>query len=67
MIDYVRANRLKVEWILETHAHADHLSAAPYLKKHLGGRIGIGGRITQVQKVFKAVFHLEPEFRLDGS
>ncbi len=67
VIDYVRANRLKVEWILETHAHADHLSAAPYLKKHLGGRIGIGGRITQVQKVFKAVFHLEPEFRLDGS
>ncbi len=67
VIDYVRANDLKVEWILETHAHADHLSAAPYLKKHLGGRIGIGGRITQVQKVFKAVFHLEPEFRLDGS
>lgn len=67
VIDYVRANRLKVEWILETHAHADHLSAAPYLKKHLGGRIGIGGRITQVQKVFKTVFHLEPEFRLDGS
>ncbi len=67
VIDCVRANGLKVEWILETHAHADHLSAAPYLKQKLGGRIGIGGHITQVQKVFKAVFHLEPGFRLDGS
>jgi glyoxylase-like metal-dependent hydrolase (beta-lactamase superfamily II) len=67
VIAYVKANSLKVEWILETHAHADHLSAAPYLKKQLGGRIGIGGRITQVQKVFKAIFNLEPEFRLDGS
>lgn len=67
VVDYVRAHGLKVEWILETHAHADHLSAAPWLKKQLGGRIGIGGRITQVQKVFKAVFNLEPEFRLDGS
>mgnify|MGYP006199078889 CR=1 FL=1 len=67
VIDYVQANDLKVEWILETHAHADHLSAAPYLKKKLGGRIGIGGRITQVQQVFKAVFNLEPGFRVDGS
>ncbi len=67
VIDFVRAHGLKVEWILETHAHADHLSAAPWLKKQLGGRIGIGGRITQVQKVFKAIFNLEPEFRLDGS
>lgn len=67
VIAYVKANELKVEWILETHAHADHLSAAPYLKKQLGGRIGIGGRITQVQTVFKAIFNLEPEFRLDGS
>jgi glyoxylase-like metal-dependent hydrolase (beta-lactamase superfamily II) len=67
VVEYVREQRLQVEWILETHAHADHLSAAPYLKQVLGGRIGIGGRITDVQKVFKAVFHLEPEFRLDGS
>ena len=67
VIDYVQANDLKVEWILETHAHADHLSAAPYLKKKLGGKIGIGGRITQVQQVFKAVFNLEPGFRVDGS
>ena len=67
VIAYVQAHDLKVEWILETHAHADHLSAAPYLKKKLGGKIGIGGRITQVQQVFKAVFNLEPGFRVDGS
>ncbi|QHE86219.1 MBL fold metallo-hydrolase [Hydrogenophaga sp. BPS33] len=65
--DYVRANHLNVRWILETHAHADHLSAAPYLRAQLGGQIGIGGRITQVQKVFKGIFNLEPDFRQDGS
>lgn len=67
LIAFVREHRLKVEWILETHAHADHLSAAPYLRKHLGGRIAIGERIRAVQGVFKKVFNLEPEFRLDGS
>lgn len=67
VIDYVKANDLKVHWILETHAHADHLSAAPYLKQKLGGKIGIGDQITRVQKVFKDIFNLEPEFRLDGS
>jgi len=67
VIQYVKEHQLKVEWILETHAHADHVSAAPYLKKQLGGKIGIGHNITQVQKVFKGVFHLEPEFKLDGS
>ncbi len=67
VIDYVRANNLRVQWILETHAHADHLSAAPYLRSELGGRIAIGANITQVQKVFKGVFNLEPEFRQDGS
>jgi len=67
VIDYVMAQGLKVQWILETHAHADHLSAAPYLKKKLGGRIGIGDQITRVQKVFKGIFNLEPEFRMDGS
>ncbi len=67
VIEYVKAQGLTVEWILETHAHADHLSAAPYLKRQLGGRIGIGGRITQVQQVFKGLFHLEPEFHPDGS
>ena len=67
VIDYVKNHQLKVQWILETHAHADHLSAAPYLKKHLGGKTAIGQKITQVQKVFKGIFNLEPEFKLDGS
>ena len=67
VIDYVMAQDLKLQWILETHAHADHLSAAPYLKQKLGGKIGIGDQITRVQKVFKDIFNLEPEFRLDGS
>ncbi|MBU1360150.1 MAG: MBL fold metallo-hydrolase [Gammaproteobacteria bacterium] len=67
VIDYVRAHDLKVKWILETHAHADHLSAAPYLRTQLGGQIGIGGHITRVQKVFKGVFNLEPGFKQDGS
>ncbi|MBM3369455.1 MAG: MBL fold metallo-hydrolase [Betaproteobacteria bacterium] len=67
VIDYVMAQGLRVQWILETHAHADHLSAAPYLKQKLGGRIGIGDQITRVQKDFKGIFNLEPEFRMDGS
>lgn len=67
VIEYVRANALQVEWILETHAHADHLSAAPYLRQTLGGKIGIGSQITNVQKMFKGIFNLEPEFQTDGS
>lgn len=64
---FVTEQRLQVEWLLETHAHADHLSAAPLLRQRLGGRIAIGVGIRRVQKVFKAVFNLEPGFRLDGS
>ena len=67
VIEYVRANALQVEWILETHAHADHLSAAPYLRHTLGGNIGIGEQITNLQKMFKGIFNLEPEFQTDGS
>ena len=67
VIAYVKAHDLQLQWILETHAHADHLSAAPYLQQHLGGRIAIGARITGVQKVFKGLFNLEPEFAVDGS
>jgi len=67
VVDYVQSHDLTLQWILETHAHADHLSAAPYLKQKLGGKIGIGDQITRVQKVFKGIFNLEPEFRLDGS
>lgn len=67
VITYVRAHQLQVEWILETHAHADHLSAAPYLKAELGGKIAIGESIRVVQKVFKALFNLESTFNTDGS
>jgi glyoxylase-like metal-dependent hydrolase (beta-lactamase superfamily II) len=67
VIAYVHANQLRTQWLLETHAHADHLSAAPYLKKSLGGKIAIGQAIRTVQGVFKKIFNLEPEFQLDGS
>ena len=67
VIDFVRRKQLKVQWILETHAHADHLSAAPYLKQRLGGQTGIGSRIAAVQNAFKGVFNMECGFRQDGS
>ncbi len=67
IIAYVKANGLKVEWILETHVHADHLSGAPYLKKQLGGKIAIGSNITVVQNTFGEIFNAEAEFRRDGS
>ncbi len=67
LIDFIREKDLKVEWLLETHAHADHLSAAHYLRKKVGGKIAIGAAIADVQNVFKGVFNLEPEFRPDGS
>ena len=66
LVAFVREHRLTVQWILETHAHADHLSAAPYLQRTLGGQIAIGDRITGVQKVFKGIFNLEASFRADG-
>ena len=66
IIAYVKENGLTVDWILETHVHADHLSGAPYLKEHLGGRIGIGSHINDVQSVFKTVFNAEPSFSTDG-
>ncbi len=64
---YVQEKRLQVEWILETHAHADHVSSAHYLQGRLGGKLGIGDHITQVQSTFARIFNLEPEFRADGS
>ncbi len=66
IIAHVKENGLTVEWVLETHVHADHLSGAPYLKEHLGGRIGIGSHINDVQSVFKTVFNAEPSFSTDG-
>lgn len=67
IVAYVKARGLSVQWILETHAHADHLSAAPYLKKRLGGQIGIGEHIREVQAVFGKIFNEGTEFALDGS
>jgi glyoxylase-like metal-dependent hydrolase (beta-lactamase superfamily II) len=67
VIAFVREHRLQVQWLLETHAHADHLSAAPYLRRQLGGKIAIGQSISKVQGVFKHLFNLEPEFQVDGS
>ncbi|UUC91653.1 MULTISPECIES: MBL fold metallo-hydrolase [Comamonas] len=66
VVDFVRAQKLTVQWILETHAHADHLTAAHYLREVLGGQIAIGAEITQVQKVFNGIFHLEAGFHADG-
>jgi len=67
VIAFVREKKLTVDWILETHAHADHLTAAPYLKQHLGGKTAIGDHINTVQQVFKGIFNLEPDFSTDGS
>jgi len=67
VLAYVREQRLTVDWHLETHAHADHLSAAPFLQKELGGRIAIGAQICAVQKTFGALFNAGPDFARDGS
>ncbi len=66
IVAHVRRQRLVVEWILETHAHADHLSAAPHIKSSLGGRIAIGEGICQVQRVFRDVLNLGSGFPVDG-
>lgn len=67
IVEHVRTRSLRVEWLIETHVHADHLSAAPYLQRQLGGRIGIGERIVQVQETFGKVFNEGTEFKRDGS
>ncbi len=67
VIDYVNSHNLKVTWLLETHAHADHLSAAPYLQAKLGGKIAIGADIVTVQNVFGKLFNAGTEFARDGS
>ena len=66
VIAFIKVNRLQLEWILETHAHADHLTAAPYIQEKLGGKIAIGDHITTVQSVFKGVFNLD-DIAVDGS
>ncbi|MBD0865306.1 MAG: MBL fold metallo-hydrolase [Rhodobacteraceae bacterium] len=67
IIAYIHDNDLSTEWILESHVHADHLSAAPYLQDHLGGKVGIGKNITVVQDRFGKVFNEGTEFQRDGS
>ena len=67
MIQHIKSNGLELEWILETHAHADHLSAAPYLKKELGGKIAIGEHIRKIQGVFGNIFNEDEDFLRDGS
>ena len=67
VIAFVHEHRLAVQWILETHAHADHLSGAALLKAALGGKLGIGKQIGTVQSAFKQLFNLEPELAIDGS
>jgi glyoxylase-like metal-dependent hydrolase (beta-lactamase superfamily II) len=66
VIAFIKEHRLHLEWILETHAHADHLTAAPYIQEKLGGKIAIGDHITTVQGVFKGVFNLD-DLAVDGS
>ncbi|MGP5563950.1 MBL fold metallo-hydrolase [Vreelandella alkaliphila] len=67
IIEFIRENRLEVTWILETHVHADHLSAAPYLHQTLGGKTGIGAHIVDVQEIFGKAFNAGTEFARDGS
>ncbi|WOX04596.1 MBL fold metallo-hydrolase [Microbulbifer pacificus] len=67
IIDYVRKNNLKLEWLIETHVHADHLTAAPYIQEKLGGKLGIGEHILTVQETFGSIFNEGSEFRRDGS
>ncbi len=67
IIAFIRENGLRLEWLIETHVHADHLSAAPYIQQHLGGRIGIGENIRIVQDTFGKVFNEGTEFQRDGS
>ena len=67
IIAFVRSKNLQVEWLIETHVHADHLSAAPYLQNMLGGKIGISVEIASVQKIFGKVFNAGTEFERDGS
>ncbi|CUS49169.1 MAG: Zn-dependent hydrolase [Idiomarinaceae bacterium HL-53] len=67
ILAYVKSENLAVEWVLETHAHADHLSAAPFFREKLGAKVGIGAEIKQVQQIFKDVFNLEKEFLPNGA
>ncbi len=67
IIAFISRKNYRVEWIIETHVHADHLSAAPYIQEKLGGKLGIGSHIIEVQEIFGKVFNAGTEFQRDGS
>lgn len=67
MIKFIKDNHLSLEWLIETHVHADHLSAAPYIQQQLGGKIGIGEKIILIQETFGKIFNEGTEFQRDGS
>lgn len=67
IVAFIRDRGWRLEWLIETHVHADHLSAAPYIQEHLGGKIGIGAKITVVQDTFGKIFNEGTEFQRDGS
>ena len=67
IISYINKNELKLEWLIETHVHADHLSASPYIQKRLGGKIGISEKISDIQDIFGKTFNAGTEFQRDGS
>ena len=67
IIQYIQQHQLSVKWILETHVHADHLSAAAYLKNKLGGKTAIGSQIKNIQQLFGDIFNAENSFKRDGS
>ena len=67
IVDFVRDNALKVTWVIDTHVHADHLSAAPYVQSMLGGKLGIGEQVREIQRGFGKLFNADPGFACDGS
>ncbi|MGB3621563.1 MBL fold metallo-hydrolase [Ketobacter sp. MCCC 1A13808] len=67
LVDFITAQGLALDWVLETHAHADHLTAAPFVREQLGGKVAIGENILQVQRIFRRLFNFEKEFLCDGS
>ena len=67
IIDFIETHQLSLEWLIETHVHADHLSAAPYIQQQRGGKIGIAEQIVEVQQVFGKMFNAGTEFQRDGS
>ncbi|KLN62494.1 beta-lactamase [Kiloniella spongiae] len=66
IIDFIKAQKLSCQWVLETHVHADHLSAAPFIKAHVGGKTAVGSHIPEIQKTFKTIYNAESNFNTEG-